>query len=74
MGSRRTWIAEETPAMSPRSLSKDQHIHLGLVFIPLTRSPEAELCTGLIITQDLTELLRRQIHVIEDTHRIDLST
>ena len=71
---RRAGIAVEAPAMSPGGLPEDEDVDLTLLTRALARGSVAEGLRGVGIAVDLTELLRRQIHIVEDAHGVDLGS
>ena len=56
---RRARVAIETPAVSSRSLPKDQDVDLTSILRSLTRSSIAEVLRGIGVAEDLAKLLRR---------------
>ena len=74
MWRRLTGIAVEAPAVCTRRLTEDEDVDLTLILGTLGGSLVAEVLAGAVIVQHLIELRRRQIHIMEDAHRIDLST
>ena len=56
--SRRARVAIETPAVSSRSLPKDQDVDLTSILRSLTRSSVAEVLRGIGVAEDLAKLLR----------------
>ena len=74
MRRRLTGIAVEAPAVCTGRLAEDEDVDLTLVLGTLGGSLVAEVLAGAVVVQHLIELRRRQIHIVEDAHRIDLST
>ena len=71
---RRAAVAIEAPAVGAIGLSEDEDVDLTLVLRVLARGSVAEVLRAIAVVDDLAELLRRQVHVVEDAHRIDLGT
>ena len=74
MRRRLTGIAVEAPAVCTGRLAEDEDVDLTLVLGTLGGSLVAEVLAGAVVVQHLIELRRRQIHIVEDAHRIDLRT
>ena len=60
--------------MSPGGLPEDEDVDLTLLTRTFARSSITESLRGIGIAVDLTELLRRQIHIVEDAHGVDLGS
>ena len=60
--------------MSPGGLPEDEDVDLTLPTRTFARGSVAEGLRGVGIAIDLTELLRRQIHIVEDAHGVDLGS
>ena len=65
-------VAVETPAVGTGSLPEDEHVDLSLFSGALRLGMEGKVLACPIVVEYLMKLLRRQVHIVEDAHRVDL--